>query len=191
MAPRKGNSAPFTDNYREDCFQKWFLSGQPTRPSDIVKLLVPDEHGRIPSKPIIISWRQEMGWDLRADELNARVSLVSDEQLIAMKVLMLKEHAEKGKELSDMGMNFLRQSISKFDTSSAAVSAIIKGAELERNSLGLSEALLKISKMTEEELKKSIISKLNRAGDMAVNTLNAPEEVDVVDAEVKEEDTET
>jgi hypothetical protein len=172
----------FSDTYREQCFQDWFLNGKPSAPTKVLEVIQGDEEGRKPNLSTIAKWREELGWDLRADELDARVSLKTDDLLIAQKVLMLKEHAARGRELSTMGMEKLREI--GFDTSSAAVQAIIKGAELERDSRGLSEALLKISKMNEKQLMESIMEKIEKIGD-GNTVLSGGDEVEVTD--VKEE----
>lgn len=63
-----------------------------------------------------------------------------------------------------------------FDSSSAAVQAVIRGAELERSSRGIGELIVKMSKMTDGDLKQEIMKRLELL-----------QNEHIVDAEVKEE----
>jgi len=84
--------------------------------------------------------------------------LVEDD-LIQRKAVMLQEQAQRGFELQELGMIYLRATgtMGGFDSSSAAVQAVIRGAELERTSRGIGEMILKMSKMSDVDLKAEII----------------------------------
>ena len=178
--------AEYTPLYKEKCFEVWYTAGRPNGYVKVIDLLPEDEYGRKPSKNIFASWRDELGWDLRADDLDARASLITDDELVNNRVLMLKEQAARAKELQIMGLNFLREH--DFDSSSSAVSAVIKGAELERVSKGLGEQLTKLLKMSDEELVGNVQKLLERAS-LADAPVISMEEIPEEEKE-EEDDTE-
>lgn len=146
----------YTPAYQEECFQSWYTAGRPNKSTDIVDVIpfTHDEHQRKPIPSVIAKWRDELGWDWRADELDAKVAAQSEDFLVTQKVLMLKEQAARARQVQVMGFDHLLEH--GFDSSSSAVSAIIKGAELERTSKGLESMLAKIAKMSDADLLKQI-----------------------------------
>jgi hypothetical protein len=171
------NNDPYTEDYKNKCFTMWYMLGKP-KIGEIVDKIPADEHGRIPTKFALSRWRNQEGWDWRADILDTRVQSEVDNQLVATKVLMLKEQASKGRELQVLGMEHIREN--GFDSTSSAVAAVIKGADMEKTSRGLSDALLKIAHMTEDQLKESIMGLLTRES-----------EAETIEGEFKIEDKET
>lgn len=171
---------PYTPIYQEKCFEVWYTKGRPTY-TKLIDDLPEDERGRKPSVSVFKAWRSELSWDIRADELDARVSAVTDEALVNSRILMVREQAAKARELQQLGMDFLREE--GFDSSAAAVSAIIKGADLERVSRGLSEHLVKLSKMDDAALTAEVNRLLEKEN-------ATPEIVDVEEAPEQEEDSE-
>lgn len=164
----------YTPHYQEQCFQAWYLSGRPSSNRKIQESLPKDEYGRTPSLMVIASWRDELGWDVRADELDAKANAVVEDDLINSRVLMLKEQASRARELQTLGLNHLRDS--GFDSSSSAVAAVIKGADLERVSKGLSESLSKMLQMDDAQLTSEVQKLLDRAS-------VPPDIIDVEDVE--------
>ena len=175
--PKKKIYKNYSKTYKQNCFNTWYSMGR----IGIDKLrakMDEDEHGRKPSIPILINWRHENSWDVHADELDAKAEAIVDDELVNHRVLMLKQMASKGKELQKMGIEWLRDN--KFDTSSSAVSAIFKGAELERTSRGISERLVKMLKMSDETLLLEAQKLLEKASDSG----------EIIDMEVTEEEVE-
>lgn len=164
-------SRAYTHTYIEQCFTVWYAAGHPSRNNQIMEILPKDEYGRIPTSKMITSWRDEYGWDIRADELDAKAQALVDDELVNQRVLMLKEQASRARELQKMGIEHLRDE--GFDSSSSAVAAVIKGAELERESKGLSTQIVKMFKLDDEKL----ISETQRL----LERLNVP--TDVIDVE--------
>lgn len=162
----------YSDTYKEACFQAWYGAGRPSQVSKTLEV-IPEIEGHKPSAPMVKRWMNET-WTLRADELDAKAIELADDHLIVQKAEMLKAQAQRGEELQKAGMEHLKNK--GFDSSSAAVSAVIRGADLERTSRGIGELIVKMSKMTESELHKEIMNRIEiLQGDM------------VIDAEVKEE----
>ena len=152
----------YTKTYRQNCFNAWYSKGRLGLDS-FVKEMDEDEYGRTPSLAIVMNWRHEDSWDVHADDLDAKAEAIVDDELVNHRVLMLKQMASKGKELQKMGIEWIREN--KFDTSSSAVSAIFKGAELERTSRGISERLVKMLKMSDETLLLEAQKLLEKASD--------------------------
>jgi len=151
----------YTEHYQEECFSAWYSSGRPKQISRIMEILPEDEIGRKPSTHLVKVWRNEKNWDVRADELDARASAIVEDEMVNARVLMLKKQAAMGRELQEQGMDFLREN--DFDSSSSAVSAIFKGAELERTSRGISERLVKLLKLPDDKLTEEVQKLLDEA----------------------------
>lgn len=164
----------FSETYREKCFHVWYGAQRPSKLETIVKLIPVDERGKKPSKIAIATWLQQ-DWMLRADQLDAKAIELADDQMIVEKAQMLKEQAARGKELQEKGMEHLK--LKGFDSASAAVQAVIRGADLERSSRGIGELIVKMSKMTDGDLKEEIMKRLEKLSDDRI-----------VDAEVKEQE---
>lgn len=169
-------TTPYTEHHKELCFKAWYSAGRPDKIPQIKEIIPDDEHGRIPSDGIILKWRDELGWDVRADELDVKANAIVDDEMVNFRVLMLKEQASRGKELQVKGMYYLRKH--EFDTSASAVSAIIKGADLERISRGLSERLTRLSQLSDDKL----IGEVQKLLDIA------SESGEIIDAEEIDDD---
>lgn len=154
----------FDQNYIEKVKVFWYSAGRPE--CTVLKNKLENEHlvndrDQTPSIELLRRWVKEHGWHEWADIMDARASELVETEIIEQKATMLREQAKRGQRLQELGMLALEQD--GFDSASAAVSAVIKGSELERTSRGIGEALVRMSKMTNEELKQEIISQLERA----------------------------
>lgn len=170
--------AEFSDEYKEKCKTAWYADGRPAQFERIHAIIPEDERGRKPIIRTLRQWKKDMMWDFWADDLDSRALAIVEDTLISKKVEMLKRHADMGQELQLRGMSYLKET--GFDTSSSAVSAIIKGSELERTSLGIGEMFEKMAKMTDGELKDEIMNQINRASE-------AGQIIDVQEVPEKEE----
>lgn len=173
---------PYTDDYKNKCFIVWYMAGRPTRITSIKAILPKDENGRIPTMELISDWRHDMNWDLRADDLDSRAMEKVDNELVRQKSAMLKRQAEMGRKMADKGMKSLEEN--EIKSSMAAIVAVVRGAELERNSLGMSELLEKLAKMSDADVREEILRLSARAG--SENVIDA-EEVEKKDVEVQED----
>lgn len=177
----------YEQSYIEKCKVFWYSHGRHGSDKRIHDLLkdndFKDEHGRIPSPALIGNWRAEYGWDAWADIMDAQANEEVEMDLIANKAKMLKEQAQRGFDLQEMGMKYLKED--GFDSASAAVQGVIRGAELERTSRGIGEMILKMSKMSDADLKDEIIKRLQRATD--AGAIDAEE----IPQENKDDDTES
>jgi hypothetical protein len=167
----------FTPAYEQKCFAVWFELGRMGY-AKIIDKLPEDEYGRKPSRNVFLSWRNTNDWDGRADEIEAKAAMVVDDELLNDRIIMVKQQAARAKELQEYGMDYLREE--GFDSAASAVSAVIKGAELERQSRGLGNLLMKMSEMDNEKLQGTVNAYLQRA--------NAPDVIDVAEIPDGEED---
>lgn len=189
MSPDNGGTKliHYTPLYQEMCFQAWYASGRPNNYDAILKSLPKDEHGRIPDRHTVSSWRDELGWDVRADDLDAKANAIVENDLINSRVLMLKEQAARGRELQVMGLNHLREM--GFDSSSSAVQAVIRGADLEKSAKGISDTLVQMLKMDDNQLTGEVQKLLERAS-IPVQIMDMDEVPDVPDVPDVPEDIE-
>lgn len=170
----------FDQNYIEKVKVFWYSSGRPdctVLKDRLDNHKLTNEGGKTPSVELLRKWVKE-GWHEWADIMDTRASELLETEIIQQKADMLRLQAERGKRLQELGMIALEQD--GFDSASAAVNAVIRGSELERTSRGIGEALVRMSKMTNEELKEEIIKQLERAN-RAGQIIEAEEVIDTKD----------
>lgn len=168
--------AAYTEHYKTLCKHAWYAHGRPDRIGEILSLLPEDELGRKPNIPAINKWRNEQIWDAWADEMDAKAELIAEDELVNQRLVMLKRQASIGAELQTKAIDHLREH--GFDTSASAVSAIKLGIATERTSKGISDRLVKLAELSDEQLTIEAQKLLDKA-------LESGEIIDV--AEVKEE----
>lgn len=156
----------FDENYKERTKIFWYSAGRPectVLKSKLENEGLTNEGGKTPSLELLRKWVAD-GWHEWADIMDARASELVETEIVQQKASMLREQALRGQRLQELGMAYLEnQESGGFDSGSSAVNAVIRGAELERTSRGIGDALLRMAKMTDEELKQEIISQLERA----------------------------
>ena len=176
---KKTSNIAFSEAYKDACRKSWYMAGRPAGKLNLEKCIPEDELGRKASTHVIVAWRREQTWDVWADMLDARAEAIVDDQLVNERVLMLKRQASIGKEIQEQAIEYLREE--GFDTSASAVNAITRGAELERTSRGISERLLNLLKLSDDELTREAVQLLNRGNDSG-EIIDIPEE-NIEDAE--------
>jgi len=171
-------STAYTDFYKEQVFLAWYNAGRPFQAKFIMEALPEDEHGRKPSMLIFRQWRDDLGWQPRADALDARVIKEAEDTAVQSKILMLKEQAARARKMQQQAEEYLDDE--GFDSSSSAVQALIRGGEWEMKTRGMSQALLKILELDNEGLMSEtqlLVDKLLASGDV----------IDVEEIEVEDE----
>jgi len=165
----KTNTPKMTDYseiYKEQCFLAWYAAGRPTLVKKLEEILPEDEYKRKAAPITFWHWRNENGWDVRADYLDARVIKEAEDSIVQSKILMLKEIAARARKMSKQGEEYLDEN--GFDSSASAVQAIVKGAELERQSRGMSAALMKVLELDDDGLKSEtqrLVERLLESGE--------------------------
>lgn len=157
---RKGDFREYTENYKNIVKEKWYAAGRCDFSKSFINGL-PEENGSRPSVYTIKTWRKNEMWDFWADELDSKALALAEENLIQQKVAMLKRHAETGWMLQTLGITHLVSGT--FDSSASAVAAVIKGAQLERESRGMGEMMVKMAQMSDEKLREEITKRIQQA----------------------------
>lgn len=138
----KDISISYSEDYKSTLFLAWYRGN---RPKDVGKIIVSDERGETPARDTVLSWMRKENWGYRADTLDAEVKRRVENEAIYEKVEMLKRQADYGKQLQILGFEFfVANGIEKEAT---ALQMIKIGAELEKNTRGLPQALEKIANM--------------------------------------------
>jgi hypothetical protein len=159
----------FSDNYREACFYSWYNNGRPkigtVKWAEILKSMPPDPlTGERPKSQTVRKWMEEDGWEMRADALDAEVSLQLDREAIQKRVETLRELAEDGRFLKEQGKKFLMETEDPFKGSpAAAVRAIVAGAEMQMRFTGQAEMLSRIAGMSDKELDRLLARLVSKA----------------------------
>lgn len=148
----------YSNTYIEKVFQFWYSIGCPSA-SELYRSMngdenMKDEYGRIPNSTTLSSWMDEKGFRSRADLLDAKAATQIDNELVALKVNMLREQAADFRAIRKKAAKFLLES--DFDSSSAAVNAFIRSSQEERIAHGLSKAVQKIAVMDDDDLLKQV-----------------------------------
>lgn len=163
--------------YIDSCFKLWYLNGRNT-PGSLRRLLSPPSEGiPLPSVSLIGKWMIEGSWDIRADELDARVYQEDDDLLVKKKAQMLREHMEMASRVSKKALEYLMHD--GFDTAASAVQAFFRGLEEQRKTAGFSDLLERLEKMTNNDVEKEILYLLQRASDNDQVVDSVAEDVEV------------
>jgi len=165
----------FSEDYKDQVFSHWFENGRIVNFSLMEKL--PEYvDGRKPSEDTIRNWVGQLHWDERANALSGQISRALDNTIIGRRVEMYKKHAEIGQDMVEMGMNFLKENGIKSDQS--ALRAVVEGVEIQRQSLGLAEALQKIYTMDDNQLTKELQKLLGKPPMDDSDVTVIPEEIE-------------
>ena len=175
----------YTPEFHEKCKQAWYLAGCPTNSVEWFNITPEDDDGRKPAMAIIRKWRREEGWDLWAQSLDVEVAKRVEDDIVSKKVEMFKRHAQQAMELILSGSDYLAEH--GHDSSASAVTAIVKGIQLERESVGGAEMVVKLASMDNNELVKELQNTLQRAIDSGeleqVINIEAEDDITSTDAD--------
>ncbi len=173
----------YTQQYQKKCFDTWYLNGRPNI-KRLLEIVPKDELGRIPSPIVARRWRENGMWDEWADSLDVKAIEKSDKVLVNKKAQMLIRHQESAEKLAVKALSYLEEE--GFDSSASAVQAYFKATEEQRKTAGFSDLLERLDNMTNNDVEREIIEKLNRirANDQII-------EVDAIESgEENKDDTE-
>lgn len=151
---------PFTEDYIEQCFHVWFTLGQPKNMDTLWDAIPTPIEADKPSRAFLRSCVDNYGWVERADALNALAVQKAEPMLVDTRAQMFKRQAEQALQIANLAREHLLEN--GFDTSASAVNALFRATEEERTARGVSDMLVKISKMSPEELEARAIKLLRR-----------------------------
>jgi hypothetical protein len=143
----------FADDFKERVFWVWYTKSKPNPQRLLNELVLVEGEDDVPAASTLQTWIVE--WKERADELDQQAKDQFTSEVIGNKVDMLRRHASIGKELQEIGLEWLREN--KDELTAHTVARLIKdGYEIERASVGVPEALEKMLSTSDEELIKQI-----------------------------------
>ena len=143
----------YTDGYKLIVFQIWYNNGKPD-PSTLKDLIpVPDtNYGRKPSVVTLNEWIRS-NFRNQAESLDEEVLEEVNAALVTSKIEMIKRHVEVAQEGQQIALNYLRGAEL---TPSAAVRLLADMMRVEKESMGIPEALSKVVQMSDEQLYKQL-----------------------------------
>lgn len=177
MDVREVRTISYDEQYVEQMFVFWYNSGR-MKAVQLIELpeCPKDKFGRIPVRRVVEAWVNERGWRERADILDAMAETKINDELVALKVSMLRKQAAQAAEVRQRAFDYLVNE--PFDSSASAVSAFFKSAELERITLGISKTIERLSQMDDDEVLQKVRELAERAGSTILDADEVPTEED-------------
>ena len=184
----------YDDNYIDACFYAWYKNGRPSlaHGSQVAPYLPFADDGRKPINYTVNAWIRKFGWHERADALDGELSRKLDKAAIAERAKTIKKLAQAGETLKDKGIEYLKNENPFQDNPSAAVRAVVSGAEMVFKYSGYAEALLAISQMSPAQLEKEAMRLLGKNENEESTIDVIPEDVpEGVPEDIPSEDVDT
>lgn len=153
----------YTEDYKTACRLGWYEAGRPTLKADWIEATPVDVHGRKPSINVLRKWKSEMKWDWWAEDMDSRAMTLVEDTIVARRAKMFEKHAEAAARWQEAAWKHIEEK--GFDTSASAVQAYFKAVEAERTSLGISQLLVKMEDMDDNQLKEEFIRLVNRGSE--------------------------
>lgn len=151
----------FNENYRDYVRAAWLRTGKKSA-ANLYTIIDPDEEGG--RKPTIETLKHWIVEDFRpyAEELDKQVTDKMNDLYVLEKVEMMKRHAETGKEMQNIALDWLRTHKDEINAIAAA-RILISGIDIERASKGIPQALQKMMQMKDEDIMKRIEDIVSRS----------------------------
>jgi hypothetical protein len=156
----------FSEDYIEQCFTIWYSLGQTTSMT-VLQDAIPEVEGKKPSTTKLRSFRDGYGWVERADGLNAKAIEKTEVALVDKRAEMFLRQIETALAVGEKAREQIL--LDGFDSSASAVNALKWAQEEERTVRGVSEMMVKISKMSPEELMKEAAKLLKRSSEAVID----------------------
>lgn len=172
----------YTEEYKDSCKHAWYSAGRPTSAREWLEITPFDSIGRKPTIQLLRKWKLDLDWDLWADPLDAKALAVVEDDLVTKKVEMFRRHAEQAVALIESGSDYLKEH--GHDSSASAVTAIVKGIQLERESVGGAEMSVKLASMDNSE----VIDELKKTLQRAIDSGELESVINIIPEEEKEDD---
>ena len=143
----------FSTEFHQKAFAIWYKCNRPTY-KQLRQIMLDSGEERVPPYHTFAMWHGIDSWDEHADALDAQAEQAGDKEIIQQRAEIIREGANVGKELVDMGMEFLRKE--GIENSADAIRAIGKGMELEEKLLGWAAVFKRVSEADDAELSRMI-----------------------------------
>lgn len=143
-------SDQISDDYRLEAYMIWYNSGKPTGAA-LQKVLKPDPaSGIIPARTTVEYWVKNIFVPM-ALETDEQVADMIQNRIVEQRVEMLDRHAEIGRELQELGLDYLHEHGLKDQR--GALMAVIKGVEMERDArIVPTDIVKKLAGMSDDKL---------------------------------------
>lgn len=139
----------FSESYKDELFLLWFQNKQPS--AQILWQMIPEDWGHKPSAATIRDWIRER-FAPKADALNARMREEMEARMVKEKVEMLYRHAEVGRKMQRKALERLDSIPDDELNANASVRLLVEGIRIERDSVGLPQALEKMLDKEDDDL---------------------------------------
>lgn len=177
---------PYSDAYIESVFQAWYKAGRPTW-SKLQGIIDTDEYNRLPHVEYLARWAREREWTVRADEIEGKAVVVSENNLIEHTVEMWQRHASVAGEVAMKAFQYIQEN--GFDNSMSALQALKWAQEEERKTRGAEALVSTIKNAANEDLLETVRNLAARQLNIDANDDNPTIDVaEVPDAEEKSGD---
>lgn len=153
-------SPTYSKDYKDYCFFIWWKNGRPT----FTNLMLHIEKFQDRMKPddnTLRRWAETDGWVERADDMDAEVLEALKAQYVSEKAQMLARHAELGRELQEMGIEYLRKT--PIDSQGGALRAIQLGIQTEGEAAQIEKMMKDVAKMDDPQVVSNLRSLLDKA----------------------------
>lgn len=154
----------YSEEYVERLFQAWYALNQPTDMEMVIEKAGASPNGDTPSKSTVRQFVDTYGWRERADAMNAKAIEIAESTLIQQKAEMLKRQAQDAFEVALKAKQHILEE--GFDTTASAVAALKWASEEERTTRGVSDMLIRVSKMSKEDLEARALKLLQRTNEV-------------------------
>ncbi|MBU2249170.1 MAG: hypothetical protein KKD77_20655 [Gammaproteobacteria bacterium] len=163
----------YPDDYKNEAFYIWYISGKP-RLSKFKVLLKASAEGTVPHNRTLTTWIHD--FVIRGQELDKQVEEKLETAVIEEKIEMLQRQAEIAMELQEIAVEYLRAHKDKLNPQ-AAVRLWVDGVRVERESRGLPSLITEISQSSNEDL-EGMIDKILSGIDMMPGELESGEDAE-------------
>lgn len=164
----------YPNDYIDRVFYAWYEGGRKTG-NDFINSLA-TWNGDKPTKTTLKGWINSFGWIERAEALDAEVSRTLDEKVIESRKRMYEQQVIIADELVAKGREFLNAEGKGIQSDNAAIRAIDLGLTTQRMTIGMAEAVAKISQMSDSQLTDNLLKLLGKKSEETVDAEIVDEE---------------
>lgn len=148
-------SNKFPPGYVDDVFAIWYNAGKPSAANLYRSVPEWEFTGEKPTLANLKAWMHTEDWIDRVEQLDLEVQKVFTEKQIVSKVEMFERHAQVGRAMQQMSLDWLEEHKDEL-TPGTAVRMLVDGIEIEQGAAGIPDALKKMMEMKDEDLKNEI-----------------------------------
>lgn len=142
-------------------FEEWYRVERDFLKAHEILLTKPD-YKAPKAVQTLYEWAEAYNWHARADKRDDAAEEKAAKEAIKRKAAMLKRHADTGRSLQGIGLQFLQKQ--GVDSGQQAINAITKGIEVERTSEGLPAWIVDLLAASDDELAARYNELLTRIG---------------------------